>query len=169
MIEIERGFCFSDDLRRVAWFGLSWKSDPNQSNPNQSTYRQGQWKMCVHLFYGQDEDQVLVFKTLLVQFGLGIVPQEGFWDLWILGFFWSKSSNLEVQGKYGVWMWNGCISEKVLKFGERSMSMKCSLLCQGLSGSIQFFIFENFCMVLGGLKVVVEKSFSTENLKMVIG
>ncbi len=32
-------------------------------------------------------------------------------------------------------------------FGERSILMKCSILYEGLRGSIQFLIFENFYMV----------------------
>ncbi len=42
---------------------------------------------------------------------------------------------------------NGSVSEKVQKFGERSILMKCSLLYVGLSGNILFLIFENFYVV----------------------
>ncbi len=41
--------------------------------------------------------------------------------------------------------------------------MKCSVLYGGLRGSIQFLIFENFYIVLGGAKVGVKKSFLIEN------
>ncbi len=36
---------------------------------------------------------------------------------------------------------------KYKKFGEKSILMKCSIFLGGLSGNIQFLIFENFYMV----------------------
>ncbi len=55
---------------------------------------------------------------------------------------------------------NGSVSEKVQIFGERSISMKCSLLYGGLSSSIQFLIFENFYMVFKvGLKLGLKSHF----------
>ncbi len=93
---------FLGDLRWVEWFGSFWKSEPNQCEPNQSTYRQRLPEVCLHLFHCQDEDWFRIFWALLVQFGLGKVHQEGFGELWILGFFRSISSNLEVQKIWGM-------------------------------------------------------------------
>ncbi len=42
---------------------------------------------------------------------------------------------------------NGSVSEKVQKLGERSILIKYSLLLGGLSGNIQFLIFENVYIV----------------------
>ncbi len=90
---------YVDFLGDLGAFG---KSEPNWCEPNQITYRQGLPKVCVQQFHGQDEDQFEVFWALLVYFGLGIVCQEGLGELYILGFFQSKSSNLEVQKIWGI-------------------------------------------------------------------
>ena len=42
---------------------------------------------------------------------------------------------------------NGSVSEKVQKFGERSILLICSLLYGGLSSNIQFLIFEKLYVV----------------------
>ncbi len=83
---------------------------------------------------------------LLVQFGFRIMCQERIWEVYILGFFWSKSSNLEVQK---IWGMDVDIAISIL--------MKCSLLYGGLSGNIQFL--KNFTWFLGGAIVGVERSF----------
>ncbi len=70
--------------------------------------------------------------------------QEGFQELWILGVFRSKSLNLEMQKIWGMDVEMGS-SDKVQKFGEKSILIKCSLLY--LSDNILFLIFENFYMV----------------------
>ncbi len=66
---------------------------------------------------------------------------------------------------------NGSVSEKVQKFGERSILMKWSLLHRGQSGNTFDFWFLNFfTWFLGGAKVQVEKSFFYEKkFKMDIG
>ncbi len=67
---------FIGDLRWVARFGI---------NPDQSTCRQGQPKVRVQQFHGLDEDQFGIFWAVLVQFGLGIMCSEGFWEFKFLG------------------------------------------------------------------------------------
>ncbi len=69
------------DLRRLRDLGAFGKSEQNQSKQNQVTYRQGLPKVCVQQFHSQDEDQFWIFWALSVQFGLGIMCQEGFWEL----------------------------------------------------------------------------------------
>ncbi len=54
-----------------------------------------------YVYSSQDEDHFWIFWALLVQFGFGIMHQEGFWELLILGFLRSKSSNLEVWKIWG--------------------------------------------------------------------
>ncbi len=96
------------------WFGLLLPKAPKLHNPPQITWKVTDMvatnikapqaesaKRCVHLFHGQDEDQFWIFWALLVHFGLGMMWQEGFWEIQILEFFWSKSSK---QRKYQVWM-----------------------------------------------------------------
>ncbi len=86
-------FGFHDDFQ-VIWGGLRdlGSSEPNQCKPNQSTYRQ---------FDGEDEDLFEIFWALLVNFGLGIMHEEGICWIQIFGFLRSKSSNLEVWKKMG--------------------------------------------------------------------
>ncbi len=90
------------DLRRLRDLGAFGKTKQNQSKQNQITYRQPLPKVCIQKFHGQDEDQFWIFWALFVQFRLGIMHQEGFWELWILGFFGSKSLNLEVWKIWGM-------------------------------------------------------------------
>ncbi len=136
-------------MQRIIHFWLfdMGKTEPNQCDPNQITYRQGLPKLCVQLFHSQDGDWFGIFWGCLVYFRLRIVHQERFGELWILGFFMSKSLNLEVQKIcMGYGCRNGSICEKVHIFGDGSISMKCSLLCSSLSGGIQCLIFEYFYM-----------------------
>ncbi len=66
---------FLGDLRWVARF------EPNRCEPNQSTYRQHLPKVCQQQFHGQDENWFRTFWALLVHFGLGIMREEGNWQI----------------------------------------------------------------------------------------
>ncbi len=89
---------------KVIWGGLRdlGSNEPNWCKPNQSTYRQHLPKVCVQKFHGQDEDWFGIFWALVVYFGLGIMRKEGICQIWNFVFLRSKSSNLEVQTKWGI-------------------------------------------------------------------
>ncbi len=81
------------------WFEVGcaiWADEPNRCEPNRSTYRQHLPKVCLQHFHGQDEDWFGIFGAHLVLFGLGIMHEEGIYQIWIFGFLRSKRSNLEV-------------------------------------------------------------------------
>ena len=65
----------------------AWKSDQNGSNRNQSAWRQCPPKVRVHLFHSQDDDWFWIFWAFLVPFGLGIMWEEGFWEVWIFALY----------------------------------------------------------------------------------
>ncbi len=112
-----------------------------------STCWQGQPKVCVQQFHGQDEDRFGILQAVLVQFGLGIMCQEEFGEVLILGFFRSKSSDLEEPKIWGMDVEMGSNLRKYKFFGERSMLIKCSFLFVYLSSSIHVLIFNIFCVV----------------------
>ncbi len=89
-------------FEEVVRFGRFWKKPLKSQEPNQSRYRQDSQKVCVQQFHGWDEDQSGIFLALLVQFGLGIMPQERFCEVQILAFMRWKSSNLEGPKIWGV-------------------------------------------------------------------
>ncbi len=69
------------DVWRQSSFVVRWFEEvallTRIGQPKQITCGQHQPKVSVHLFHGQDEDQLRVFWASLVQFGLRIMCQEG--------------------------------------------------------------------------------------------
>ncbi len=102
---------YSGDLRRLCClrelhFWATWTGQPEKI-----TYHLP--KVCVHLFHGQDEYQVGIFWAILVLYGLRVMHEEGKCEVWIFGFFRSKSSNLEGQK---IWDMLGQISLYLRKY-----------------------------------------------------
>ncbi len=144
----------------MIWGGLSdlgafGKSNWNQSNQNQSTCKQDSWKVCVEQCHGQDENGFGIYWTILLQFGLGIMCKEGFWEVLIFGLFRSKTSNFEGLKIWGMDVGMGLYLRKY-KFLVYWWNV---VYCVGvLSSSNHFLIFKNFYMLLGGVKDQVETS-----------
>ncbi len=155
----------------MIWGGLRdlGSNEPNWCKPNQSTYRQHLPKVCVQQFDSQDEDQFGIFWALLVNFGLGIMHEEGICQIWILGFLRSKRSNLEVWKKWGV-------NVKMSLYLRRHKCLVKEVYWWNVAYSMRvwevafnFWFFKIFKWFLGGAKVWVKKSFLIENLKMDTG
>ncbi len=102
---------FLGDLRRLHCLGAQRATETGW--PKQITFRQGQPKVRVHLFHGQDKDQFMVFWAFLVQFGLREMCQERKCKVWIFGVFWSKSFDLD---GWKIWDMLGQISLYLRKY-----------------------------------------------------
>ena len=137
---------FFGDLMRLR-IERCLKKRPKSKQPKSKHLRQHLPKVCVHLFHGQEEDQFEIFWDCLVQFRLEIMCQEGFWEVQIFGFFWSESSNLEGPKLLGVDVETGLKIRKYKYLMKEFLSMKCRILCGGLSGNICLLIFKKISMV----------------------
>ncbi len=148
--------------------GAFGKSEQNQRKPNQITYRQPSPKVCVHLFHCQDEDQFWIF--VLFQFNLGWGRcQEGFWEVQILGFLRSKSSNLKVIENMGYECGNVSMSQKLQIFCETGIWWNVINCMRVWEVAFNFWLSTIVKNFTGGVKSWVEKSFLKETLKMDIG
>ena len=137
---------FLGDLRRLRDLGAFGKSEWNPSKQNQITYGQSFLCICTAVSWsrwGSILDLLGSFSSIWVGDN---VPGRILGNL-NFGVLLVKKFKLRSAENIGYGCRNGSVSEKVQKFCERSILMKCSLLYRGLSRSIQFLIFQNFCMV----------------------
>ncbi len=107
--------------------GSSIFEQPKQGNlEKQITYGQHVTKVCVHLFYGKNEDQFGIFWAFLVQFGLQIMHEDGQCKIQICRVFRSKSSNLEGWKAWDT-LWS--ISQKVQMLVKKYIDKICFFAC----------------------------------------
>ncbi len=167
---------YEDAKALLVFLGVIWgefrnlgSNEPNQCKPNQSTYRQCLPKVCVQQFHSQDEDWFEVFWAVLVHFGLGIIRKEGFCQILSFGVLRSKSSNLEVQKKWGVDVEMSPYLRRY-KYLVKEVYWWNVVYCKGVwVVAFNFWFLKIFIWFLGGAKVRVKKSFFIENLKMDTG
>ncbi len=107
--------------------------------PKQITYRKHAPKVCVHLFQGQDEDQIWIIWAFLVQFWLRIERREN-----------GKFDFLGSLGWVQIW-WGGKLETLLGQIGPylrkynclvKEVQMKCSILYGCLNHSISSLIFK---------------------------
>ncbi len=170
------GYCTSREKQRkgspfqVIWGGCEiWElleKKTSKIGANKINHlRQPLQKVCIQQFHGQDKDQFWNFWALLVQFGLGIMHQEGFCKLWILGFLRSKSSNLEV---WKIWVMDVEMDLYLRKYKNLVKEVYCwsVVCCMGVwVVTFNFWFLKNYMWFLGRAKVWVERSFFFEKNK----
>ena len=109
-----------------------------------------------------------IFWAVLVQFGLGIMCWEGFWEVQIFGFFRPKSSNLEELKIQGMDVEMALYLRKY-KYLVKEVYWWNVVYCMGVwEVAFDFWFLKIFIWFLGGVKGRVKISDFMKVFKMVM-